>query len=110
LNSAPAISAAAATSESSLTMSPFFHLRQNFHSGMLVDRIGRFPGAISLYPGDLAALTDSTRQQAFVMANADSYLMLGALAVLLIPFVLRMDYVAAPARKSAVALNSSAKG
>jgi MFS transporter, DHA2 family, multidrug resistance protein len=88
----------------------FFHLRQNFHSGMLVDRIGRFSGALSLYPGDLAALTDSTRQQAFVMANADSYLMLGVLAVLLIPFVLRMDYVAAPARKSAVAHNSSAKG
>ena len=86
----------------------FFHLRQNFHSGMLVDRIGRFSGTITLYPGDLTDLTDSVRQQAFVLANADSYLMLGALAVLLIPFVLRMDHVAAPARRSAAPNNSKA--
>ena len=84
----------------------FFHLRQNFHSEMLVDRIGQFSGTISLNPGDLAALTHSTRQQAFVLANADSYLMLGAFAVLLIPFVLCMDYVAAPARRTAAPNNS----
>ena len=84
----------------------FFHLRQNFHSGVLVDRIGRFPGTVSLNPGDLAALTDGTRQQAFVLANADSYLMLGALAVLLIPLVLRMDYITAPASRSAAPNNS----
>lgn len=84
----------------------FFHLRQHFHSEMLVDRIGRMSASIALSQDNLAALTDSTRQQAFVLANADSYLMLAALAVLLIPFVLRMDYIAAPARQSSAPITN----
>lgn len=88
----------------------FFRLRQHFHSEMLVDRIGQMSASIPLSPDNLTALTDSTRQQAFVLANADSYLMLAVLAVLLIPFVLRMDYIAAPARQSAAPTNSSNKG
>ncbi|ACH39535.1 MAG: hypothetical protein ACD_55C00161G0002 [uncultured bacterium] len=78
----------------------FFRLRQHFHSEMLVDRIGLISASIPLSQDNLAALTDSARQQAFVLANADSYRMLAALAVLLIPFVLRMDYIAAPARQT----------
>jgi len=84
----------------------FFHLRQHFHSEMLVDRIGQMSASIPLSPVNLTVLADSTRQQAFVLANADSYLMLAALAVLLIPFVLRMDYIAAPALQSAAPINS----
>lgn len=85
----------------------FFRLRQHFHSEMLVDHIGQMSASIPLSPANLTALTDSTRQQAFVLANADSYLMLAVLAVLLIPFVLRMNYIPAPARQSAAPINSS---
>lgn len=84
----------------------FFHLRQHLHSEMLVDRIGQISNSIPLNSSDLNALASSTAQQAFVLANADSYLMLAALAVLLIPFVLSMDYVAAPFRQGAVPNNS----
>ncbi len=88
----------------------FFHLRQHFHSEMLVDRIGQISGSISLNSVDLTALANSTAQQAFVLANADSYLMLAAFALLLIPFVLRMDYVAAPVRRGVAPKNSRCKG
>ena len=85
----------------------FFHLRQHFYSEMLVDRIGQMSASIPLFPENLAALGDSTRQQAFVLADADSYLMLAVLALLLIPFVLRMNYIAPPALQSAAPINSS---
>lgn len=77
---------------------------------MLVDRIGQMSASIPLSPINLTTLTDSTRQQSFVLANADTYLMLAALAALLIPFVLRMDYIPAPALQSAAPINSSNKG
>lgn len=88
----------------------FFRLRQHFHSEMLVDRIGQMTASIPFSPINLSTLADSTRQQAFVLANADTYLMLAALAVLLIPFVLRMNYIPAPAVQSAAPNNSSSKG
>lgn len=84
----------------------FFHLRQHFHSEMLVDRIGQISSSIPLNSGDLTTLASNTAQQAFVLANADSYLMLAVLALLLIPFVLRMDYVAAPIQYRAAPKNS----
>lgn len=88
----------------------FFRLRQHFHSEMLVDRIGQMSASIPLSPNNLAVLNDSTRQQAFVLANADSYLMLAALALLLIPFVLRMDYIAAPIKQGSAPINFTNKG
>jgi len=84
----------------------FFRLRQHFHSEAIVDHMGRRFASMQLFPGNLAALNDSSRQQAFVLANADSYLMLAALALVLIPFVLRMDYIPAPARPVASSTNN----
>ncbi|MGD9824529.1 MFS transporter [Desulfobacter sp.] len=87
-----------------------FVLREHFHSEMLVDRVGQMAGSIPLPVDKLAALTASTRYQAFVLANADTYLMLAVLALLLIPFVLYLDYIPAPDRNLPAPINTSNKG
>jgi len=66
-------------------------VRTDFHHEMLLDQAGRAAGV-----SDVAALAQTLAEQASVLATADAYRVLGALALLLIPFVLSLQYIAAP--------------
>jgi DHA2 family multidrug resistance protein len=44
----------------------------------------------------LTELAERISQQAFVLSIADGYMILGALAVVLIPFVLNLQYIKPP--------------
>ena len=84
----------------------FFHHRLHFHSEMIVDRVGEMTSQVALDHNTLTSLTGSTRQEAFILANADSFLMLGLLAVLLIPFIFCLDYVPPPVLPDPAQTNS----
>jgi DHA2 family multidrug resistance protein len=69
--------------------------RGSFHADMLIGETGRRlgQGLISTDPGALAV---SLQHQASVLAVADLYRMLGLLALLLVPLVLKLQHIPAP--------------
>lgn len=74
----------------------FMAVRGRFHSEMLIDSAGHIlPRLPSSIPG-LESLARSIAQQANVLAAADTYDIFVILALLLIPFVLRLQYIPAP--------------
>lgn len=70
-------------------------LRERFHAEMLLDQLA---GAASrgLHAPGVSELPALIRQQAGVLSTADAYVVLGAAALLLIPCVFAMQYIAAP--------------
>ncbi|HEY4370589.1 MAG TPA: MFS transporter [Burkholderiales bacterium] len=84
----------------SAVVGQFSAVRSRFHAEMLLDHAARAAGALqpAADPGQLAAALNG---QAFVLATADAYRVLGALALALIPLALLMQYIPAPAVKPA---------
>ncbi len=70
-------------------------LRSRFHSEMLLDHAGQVGSAIP-DPLSASSLGGVVAQQSLVLSIADAYLVLGVLALLLIPLALLMTYVPAP--------------
>ncbi|WP_338762636.1 MFS transporter [Massilia sp. METH4] len=73
-------------------------VREATHANVLLDgaaNMRRSAGAVQ--PGELAGLADRVSHQAFVLSIADGYLVLGGLALALIPLVLSLQYIAPPA-------------
>ena len=77
-------------------------LRERFHAEMLLDHAGLIGGTLANVPSP-AELARTVARQAVVLSIADAYLVLGVLALLMIPFVLRMTYIPAPDRSAAPA-------
>lgn len=77
--------------------------RGRFHAEMLLDA-----GGLAAAAQPAAAGTDMARlfaEQAQVLASADAYRVLGALALLLIPAVLCLQYIGAPGKAGAAAIS-----
>ena len=73
-------------------------VREAMHANVLLDTAAnarRLAGALE--PGQLGEVAQRVSHQAFVLAIGDSYLVLGALALALVPFVLMLQHIAAPA-------------
>lgn len=70
-------------------------VRSRFHSDMLLDHAGLVGGTTSQVL-DASTLGTVVGQQSMVLSVIDAYLVLGVLALLLIPFALMMTYVPAP--------------
>ena len=70
--------------------------RSHFHAEMLLDQAGRRMSQLPAGQGDWPSLGAVVSQQAAVLAAADVYRALGLLALLLIPFVLRLQHIPAP--------------
>lgn len=70
-------------------------VRQRFHSDMLLDQAGLSAGThpLAFDPTQLMAYTGA---QSLVLSVADAYRVLGALALLMVPFVLSMTFIPAP--------------
>ncbi|WP_229407871.1 MFS transporter [Massilia puerhi] len=68
-------------------------VRGRFHADLLIDH-----AALANDPGlpDAAALAGAIGQQALVLSVADAYRVLGVLALLMIPLVLRLTHIPAP--------------
>nr|WP_314545479.1 MFS transporter [uncultured Massilia sp.] len=72
-------------------------VREATHANVLLDQaanVRRVAGAVE--PGAFAEIAHRVSHQAFVLAIADAYLVLGALALALIPLVLSLQYMAPP--------------
>lgn len=72
-------------------------VREAMHGNVLLDQsanLRRSAGAVT--PEALTELAERVSHQAFVLSIADAYLALGALALLLIPLVLSLEYIAPP--------------
>lgn len=70
-------------------------VRERFHADALLDYPGLLHGSWTHLTGT-AQVALSLHEQAFVLATSDVYLLLGLLALLLIPLVLRLQYIPAP--------------
>ena len=73
-------------------------VREAMHANVLLDTAAnarRLAGA--LVPAQLGEVAQRVSHQAFVLAIGDSYLVLGVLALALVPFVLALQYIAPPA-------------
>ncbi|MFM0340825.1 MFS transporter [Paraburkholderia fungorum] len=77
-----------------------FTLREKMHANVILDSAA---GAGMMTPSQhsgaldtLGDLAERISRQAFVLTVADAYLILGALAVLLIPLVLNLNYIRPP--------------
>ncbi|WP_457967014.1 MFS transporter [Pseudomonas sp. R4-84] len=81
-------------------------LRARFHSEMLLDHTAMVGGALPSMP-DPQQLMMLIGGQALVLSIADAYRVLGALAVLLIPLVLRLSFIPAPVIRAASPPSSS---
>ncbi|WP_454696329.1 MFS transporter [Achromobacter aegrifaciens] len=70
-------------------------VRGRFHAEMLLDQAALVANYVpdSLEPGQLMRIVS---QQSLVLSIADAYRVLGVLALLLIPIVLRLTYIPAP--------------
>lgn len=81
-------------------------VRSHYHSEMLLDNAGNLLPKLSLQETMPGILSSTISQQAGVMAIADVYLIFGVMALVLIPFVLNLNYIPAPVvnRKKAVPL------
>ncbi|MNN67323.1 hypothetical protein D3C81_1829490 [compost metagenome] len=79
-------------------------MRAHFHGNVLLDRAmtgtadarHRIAGGEGAIEHGLAELAEFVNQQATVLGIADCYLILGALALLLIPLVLNLQYMQPP--------------
>ena len=70
-------------------------LRGDFHKEMLLDHAALTSDMLP-EPSEPLQLMAVIAQQSLVLSVADTYLVLGILALLLIPFVLRLTYIPAP--------------
>jgi DHA2 family multidrug resistance protein len=68
-------------------------VRGRFHGEMLLDHAALTDNALALEPSQLMGLIG---QQSLVLSIADAYRVLGILALVLIPLVLRLTYIPAP--------------
>ncbi|MEC5342926.1 MFS transporter [Brenneria populi] len=71
-------------------------VRSRFHSDMLLDQAGHLTARLPPDNPGWASLAGDVSRQAGVLATADVYRVFGALALLLIPVVLKLNYVPAP--------------
>jgi DHA2 family multidrug resistance protein len=74
-------------------------VRGRFHAAAMLDHAGLAVNALPAVP-EPAQLTGIVSQQALVLSVADAYRVLGILAMLLIPFVLRLTHIPAPTSPS----------
>lgn len=70
-------------------------VRSRFHAEMLLDQAALAGNALAFAP-EPAALMRVVGEQSLVLSIADAYRVLGLLAVLLVPLVLRLTYIPAP--------------
>jgi DHA2 family multidrug resistance protein len=75
-------------------------VRERMHANVILDSAVNV-GAISAHAagstfGQLPEIAERISEQAFVLSIADGYLVLGALAVVLIPLVLNLQYIKPP--------------
>jgi DHA2 family multidrug resistance protein len=83
-------------------------LRGRFHSEMLLDHAALAGNSLAPEPSQLMSLIG---QQSLVLSIADAYRVLGILALLLIPLVLRLTYIPAPdVRAASPSVSSSSHG
>ncbi|MGU1969258.1 MFS transporter [Pseudomonas aeruginosa] len=71
-------------------------VRGRFHSEMLLDQAARQLGRPEAFGTPLDGLARIVAEQSSVLAAADIYRIFGVLALLLIPFVLGLQYIPAP--------------
>lgn len=71
-------------------------IRTRFHSEMLMDKAGYMTARLSADYFDLASLSKVISQQASVLATADVYRIFSIMALLLIPVVMKLNYIPAP--------------
>lgn len=69
--------------------------RSRFHAEMLLDRSALATNILP-FSENYAQLSGVISQQALVLSISDAYLILGAIAFLLIPFVLRLNHIQPP--------------
>jgi DHA2 family multidrug resistance protein len=77
----------------------FTTVRERFHREMLLDHIGANAHVITA--SNTSELAASVSREAFVLAIADAYRILGVMALVLIQLALCLNYVAPPAVQSA---------
>jgi DHA2 family multidrug resistance protein len=73
------------------------HVREATHANVLLDQAANVHRSVAVNTSDAfidVALRVS--HQAFVLSIADSYMALGVLALLLVPLVLALEYIAPP--------------
>lgn len=70
--------------------------RSRFHNEMLLDQVGHLLARLPSDTPGWDSLSNDIARQAGVLAAADVYRVLGGLALLLIPVVLRLNYIPAP--------------
>ncbi|WP_429258952.1 hypothetical protein [Paraburkholderia sp. GAS334] len=75
-------------------------VRERTHGNIILDSALN-AGTLSPHPavsamGQLPELAERISQQAFVLSIADGYLVLGAIALVLIPLVLNLQYIKPP--------------
>ncbi len=70
-------------------------VRERFHSEMLLDYAASFGNALPILT-EPSQLMNIVGQQSLVLSVADAFLVLGILALLLIPLVLMMTYISTP--------------
>jgi DHA2 family multidrug resistance protein len=75
-------------------------VRGRFHAEMLLDHAALAGDSLPL-PPEPSQLMNIIGQQSLVLSVADAYRALGVLALLLIPFVLRLTYIPAPDLRAA---------
>lgn len=71
-------------------------VRSRFHSEMLLDQAGHLTARLPTDAPGWGSLASTVSQQAGVLATADVYRVFGVLALLLIPVVLKLNYIPAP--------------
>jgi DHA2 family multidrug resistance protein len=87
----------------------FTTVRVCFHAEMLLDHAG-LVGSSLANPPESSQLMNMIGQQSLVLSIADAYRVLGVLALLMIPLVLRMTYIPAPDRSANSPASSSSHG
>lgn len=70
-------------------------VRGRFHADVLLDHAALVPDSLAFAP-EPSQLMSIISQQSLVLAVADAYRVLGVVALLLVPLVLRLTYVPAP--------------
>jgi DHA2 family multidrug resistance protein len=73
----------------------FMTVRSRFHAELLLDHAALVGTSLPVLP-DPSQLMIIINQESLVLAIADAYRVLGMLALLLIPLVLRLTYISAP--------------
>lgn len=71
-------------------------VRGHFHLEMLLDHAGHLAARLPSSTPGLSALAETIAEQASVLAAADIYRVFGLLALLLVPVVLKLQYVPPP--------------